>query len=53
MPDYEKMYYTLFNKITDTIELLEKETAELRRIQIQTEEDYISRGIEETRSDKV
>ena len=24
MPDYEKLYFELFNKITDTIELLKK-----------------------------
>ena len=35
MEDYKKMYYELFNKITDTIETLKK-------IQQEAEEIYIS-----------
>lgn len=35
MPDYQKMYHVLFNKITDVI-------GELQSIQRQTEEIYIS-----------
>ncbi len=35
MADYKKMYYTLFNKITDVI-------AELQGVQQQTEEMFIS-----------
>ena len=35
MEDYKKMYYELFNKITDTIESLKK-------IQQESEENYIS-----------
>ena len=35
MYDYEKMYYMLFNKITDIIE-------ELKTVQIQTEELFIN-----------
>lgn len=34
MPDYQKMYLTLFNKISDTIE-------ELRQAQAETEELYL------------
>ena len=34
MPDYQKMYFTLFNKISDTIE-------ELRQAQAETEEQYL------------
>lgn len=34
MPDYQKMYLTLFNKISDTIE-------ELRQAQAETEERYL------------
>ena len=35
MNDYEEMYKTLFNKITDVIE-------ELKKVQQQTEEMYIN-----------
>ena len=35
MEDYKKLYYELFNKITDIIE-------ELKKIQQDTEERYIS-----------
>ena len=35
MPDYQKMYTTLFNKITDVIE-------ELQKIQQLTEEMYLN-----------
>ena len=35
MPDYKKLYYELFNKVTDVIE-------ELKQIQCQMEEMYIS-----------
>lgn len=34
MPDYEKMYYTLFNAVTDAIELL-------KQAQIQGEQMFI------------
>ncbi len=35
MEDYKKMYYELFNKITDVIELL-------KNIQLEAEEKFIS-----------
>jgi hypothetical protein len=35
MPDYKKMYYELFNKITDVIE-------NLKKIQQEAEESYMS-----------
>lgn len=35
MPDYQKMYHVLFNKITDVI-------SELQSVQRQTEELYIT-----------
>jgi hypothetical protein len=35
MPNYEAMYFELFNKITDAIELLQK-------AQLDAEESYIS-----------
>lgn len=35
MPDYQKMYHTLFNEITDIIE-------QLQSVQIKTEELYIN-----------
>ena len=35
MENYKKMYFTLFNKITDIIE-------ELKEVQQKTEEEYIS-----------
>ena len=46
MPNYEKMYYTLFNAITDALRLLEREknhdaVAVLMAAQCQTEELYI------------
>ncbi|MBQ8588074.1 MAG: hypothetical protein IJ454_01645 [Clostridia bacterium] len=37
MEDYKKMYYELFNKITDTIETLKK-------IQQESEETFITSG---------
>lgn len=37
MPSYKKMYYCLFNKITDVI-------AQLQEIQQMTEEIYINEG---------
>ena len=40
MPDYKKMYYTLFNKITDVIE-------ELKEVQCEVEELYIESCEEE------
>ena len=41
MEDYKKMYYELFNKITDTIESLKK-------IQQEAEEIFISSNVDET-----
>ena len=35
MPDYEKMYYELFNKITDAIEIL-------KQAQKNAEEKFVS-----------
>ena len=35
MPDYEKMYYKLFNSITDIIE-------QLKQVQIEAEEEFIN-----------
>ena len=40
MPDYKKMYFKLFNSVTDAIEILQK-------AQIETEEIYITSGEEE------
>ena len=37
MPNYKKMYYDLFNSVTDTIEALKK-------AQQKAEEEYISSG---------
>ena len=37
MTDYQKMYYDLFNKITDTIE-------NLKKIQQEAEETFITSG---------
>lgn len=47
MPDYEKMYYTLFNAITDALRLMEQEqyadaAIRLAAAQCETEELYIS-----------
>ena len=46
MPNYEKMYYTLFNAITDALTLMEKNkpaeaAAVLVSAQCETEEMYI------------
>lgn len=41
MPDYEKMYFTLFNEVTDAIEKLTTEIEKLKRVQIQAEKLYI------------
>ncbi len=46
MPDYRKMYFKLFNSLTDVLEELKKHNygnAEeiLRNVQRATEEDYI------------
>ena len=35
MPNYEKMYKTLFNAMTDAIDILQK-------AQLETEQEYIS-----------
>ena len=35
MPDYEKLYYAMFNKITDVIE-------ELKELQKKLEEEYLN-----------
>ena len=40
MEDYKKMYYELFNKITDVIE-------NLKKIQQDAEESYLSAATEE------
>ena len=47
MPNYEKMYYTLFNAITDALRLLEQEkntdaAIVLATAQCQTEELYMA-----------
>ena len=34
MPDYEKLYHEMFNKVTDVIE-------ELKQLQIKMEEEYL------------
>ena len=49
MPDYEKLYFTLFNCLTDAIEELGKQNYEsaiaiLQAAQQQAEELYISAG---------
>ena len=41
MEDYKKMYFELFNKITDTIE-------NLKKIQLEAEEIFISSNVDET-----
>ncbi len=51
MPDYEKMYFRLFNRVTDAIWALEKFDPKLAReilmsAQLQTEALYISAGEE-------
>ena len=46
MPDYEKMYKKLFNKVTDAIEIL-------KEAQIETEEIYINSSEEEDKERKV
>ena len=45
MPDYEQMYYKLFNKITDVIE-------ELKEVQANTEEIYIESCTEDKAEEK-
>ena len=47
MPDYQKMYTTLFNAITDALEEIEKQNIGLAKEQLmaaqqKTEEIYIS-----------
>lgn len=45
MPDYQNMYLHLFNGVTDTIEMLDRETLaaeKLRQTQRECEEMYIS-----------
>lgn len=48
MPDYEKMYYTLFNAVTDALEhLYQREwgsAARLERAQQETEEQFLQVG---------
>ncbi len=49
MPDYEKMYFGLFNQVTDAIRALEKFNPSLAReilikAQRKAEEQYISAG---------
>ena len=44
MPDYKKLYYELFNKVTDVIE-------ELKQIQCQMEEMYITDTADESESE--
>ena len=51
MPNYEKMYYTLFNAITDALGLMEKEqyadaAIGLAAAQCETEELYITEQAE-------
>lgn len=41
MNNYQKMYLTLFNQITDTIKVLEKELETLKQTQQKAEEIYI------------
>lgn len=45
MPNYEKMYHTLFNAITDALRLIDQnkitDAAVLATAQCQTEEQYI------------
>ena len=48
MPDYRKMYYILFNAITDAVELLDTTSHaayKLRTAQMQCENIYIEDGI--------
>lgn len=45
MPDYKKMYFELFNEISDVIESLQK-------IQKKAEEIYVQDGIETEKTQK-
>lgn len=45
MPDYEKLYHSLFNAITDTIE-------NLKEVQIKAEEEYIEECEKEEKEKK-
>lgn len=56
MTAYKKMYYRLFNRVTDALELLEKgevqqAVALLKLAQCETEEIYREEGSEEDESE--
>lgn len=40
MADYKKMYYTLFNVLTDTIEQLKKAQEECEEIYMETDDTF-------------
>lgn len=42
LPDYEKMYYTLFNSITDVIEILKKAQSEAEQYYLSAQSDIIN-----------
>ena len=45
MADYKKMYFKLFNEITDVIERLQKVQLECEKIYIETEECGIEKFV--------
>lgn len=44
MADYKKLYFSLFNDISDIINSLEKDVKALKTAQISAEEMYISQA---------
>ena len=41
MPDFEAMYFTMFNQVTDTIRQMEQQIRTLKQLQLQMEQQYI------------
>lgn len=41
MPDFEAMYFAMFNQLTDTIRQMERQIQELKAMQIQMEQQYM------------
>ena len=52
MITYKKLYFSLFNQITDTVEHMEEDIAKLKRLQILTEEMYMSMTEENEESEE-
>jgi len=44
MPDYQKMYTTLFNAVTDSIRLLQDAQREVEELYIQDEQSHRDEG---------